>query len=131
METGILSDVKAKRGKSARQTHMHLSVYATSNDASNMLTPLLSRFIKLNLPDYSLESFVEICHKLLSRKYDKDYETIQAIVRYVWEHTKDVREDIVIAKIVDTSDEVNCIASTLRRYSNEMMANNRRSLQRT
>jgi hypothetical protein len=72
METGILSDVKAKRGKSARQTHMHLSVYATSNDASNMLTPLLSRFIKLNLPDYSLESFVEICHKLLSRKYDKD-----------------------------------------------------------
>jgi replication-associated recombination protein RarA len=26
METGILSDVKAKRTKSARQTHMHLSI---------------------------------------------------------------------------------------------------------
>src|ERR671911_1263354 len=73
METGILSDVKAKRSKSARQTHMHLSIYATSNDVSNMLTPLLSRFIKLNLPEYSLETFIEICHKILSR------ETIQAI----------------------------------------------------
>lgn len=30
METGILSDVKAKRSKSARQTQMHLSIYATS-----------------------------------------------------------------------------------------------------
>ena len=126
METGILSDVKAKRGKSARQTNIHLSIYATSNDTSNMLTPLLSRFVKLNLPEYSLETFIEICHKLLSRKYDKDHETIQAIIQYVWEHTIDVREAIAIAKIVDTSDEVNSIASTLRRYSNEMTANNTR-----
>jgi Cdc6-like AAA superfamily ATPase len=117
METGILSDLKSKRTKSARQTHIHLSIYATSNDISNMLTPLLSRFIKLNLPEYSLATFIEICHKLLFRKYDKDYDTIQAIVRHVWEHTRDVREAIAIAKIVDTSDEVNCIASTLSRYS--------------
>ena len=68
----------------------------------------------------------EYCHRLLSRKYDKDHERIQAIVRYVWEHTKDVREAIAIAKIVDTSDEVNSIASTLRKYSNEMRANNKR-----
>ena len=120
METGILSDVKAKSSKSVRQTHMNLSIYATSNDISNMLTPLLSRFIKLNLLEYSLEAFTEICQKLLSRKYDKDHETIQAIIRYVWEHTKDVREAIAIAKIADTSDEVNSIASTLRRYSHEM-----------
>src|ERR687892_2299850 len=120
METGILSDVKAKSSKSARQTHMHLSIYATSNDISNILIPLLSRFIKLNLPEYNLETFTEICQKLLSRKYDKDHETIQAIVRYVWEHTRDIREAIAIAKIVDTSDEVNSIVSTLRRYSDEM-----------
>jgi replication-associated recombination protein RarA len=129
METGILSDVKAKRGKSARQTHMHLSIYATSNDTSNILTPLLSRFIQLKLPEYNLETFTETCQKLLSRKYDKDHETIQAIIRYVWEHTKDVREAIAIAKIVDTLDEVNSIASTLIRYSNEMTAYNKRPSQ--
>jgi ATP-dependent Lon protease len=67
---------------------------SASNDTSNILTPLLSRFIKLNLPEYGLETFIEICHKLLSRKYDKD--------RYVWEHTRDVREAVAIAKIVDT-----------------------------
>jgi hypothetical protein len=128
METGILNDVKAKRTTSARQTHMQLSIYATSNDTSNMLTQLLSRFVQLNLPEYNLESFVEICHKLLSRKYDKDYETIQAIIRYVWEYSRDVREAIAIAKIVDTSDEVNNVASTLR-YSNKMMANNKRPTQ--
>jgi hypothetical protein len=126
METGILSDVKAKRSKSARQTHMHISIYATSNDTYNILTPLLSRFIKLYLAEYSLETFIEICQKLLSRKYDKGHETIQAIVRYVWEHTRDVREAIAIAKIVDTSYEVKSVASTLRRYSNEMRANNTR-----
>ncbi|MFZ0557615.1 MAG: hypothetical protein WBL67_19510 [Nitrososphaeraceae archaeon] len=120
METGILSDVKAKRSKSARQAHMDISIYATSNDTSNILTPLLSRFIKLNLSEYNLETFTEICQKLLSRKYEKDHETIQAIVRYVWEHTRDIREAIAIAKIVDTSDEVNSIASTLSRYSNEV-----------
>src|ERR671919_138882 len=87
--------------------HMNLSIYATSNDTFNILTPLLSRFIKLNLPEY-------------------DLETIQAIVRHVWEHTRDVREAIAIAKIVDTSDEVNSIASTLRRYSDEMWAINKR-----
>ena len=126
METGILSDVKAKSSKSARKAHMHLSIYATSNDTTNILIPLISRFIKLNLPEYGLETFIEICQKLLSRKYDKDHETIQAIVRYVWEHTRDVREAIAIAKIVDTSDEVNSIASTLRRYSDEMWAINKR-----
>ncbi len=60
METGILSDVKAKKCKSARQTRMHISIYATSNDTSNILTPLLSRFIKLKLPEYDLEIFTEI-----------------------------------------------------------------------
>jgi replication-associated recombination protein RarA len=115
METRILSDVKAKSSKSARQTHMHLSVYAT-------------RFIKLNLPEYNLEIFTEVCQKLLSRKYGKNHETIQTIIQYVWERTRDVREAIAIAKIADTSDEVTNIASTLRRYSNEMRVNNRRRL---
>lgn len=35
MEMGILSDVKAKRSKSARQTHMYLSIYASA-----MILPL-------------------------------------------------------------------------------------------
>jgi replication-associated recombination protein RarA len=122
METGILSDVKAKKNKSARQTKMHLSIFATSNDTSNILAPLLSRFIKLYLPEYSLEIFIEICQKLLSRKYDKDHETIRAVTRYVWEHSRDVREAIAIAKIADTSDEVNNIANTLSTYSNEVVA---------
>jgi hypothetical protein len=54
---------------------------------------------------------------VLSRKCDKDHETIQAIVQYVWEHTRDVREAMAIAKIVDTSNEVSSIAKTLRKYS--------------
>ena len=83
---------------------MYLSIYATSNDISNILNSLLSRFLKLNLPECSLETFAEICQKLFSRKYDKDDETVQAIVRYVWEHTRDVREAIAIAKLVNTHD---------------------------
>lgn len=83
---------------------------------------LIIKLQSLLITLYSLETFIEICHKLLSRKYDKDHETIQTIVQYVWEHTRDIREAIAIAKIVDTPDEVNSMASTLRRYSNEMRA---------
>ena len=35
---------------------------------------------------------------------------------------ENIRDAIAIAKIVETSDEVNSIASILRRYSNEMRA---------
>ena len=59
---------------------------------------------------------MKICQKLLSSKYNKVHETIQAIIQYVWEYTRDVREAIAIAKIVDTSGEVNSIPNTLRRY---------------
>ena len=69
--------------------------------------------------------------KISARSYylvstNKVHETIQAIIQYVWEYTRDVREAIAIAKIVDTSGEVNSIANTLRRYSNEMTTNNKR-----
>ncbi len=40
----------------------------------------------------------------------------------MYQNILETREAIAIAKIVDTSDEVNSIASTLRRYSNEMRA---------
>jgi ATP-dependent exoDNAse (exonuclease V) beta subunit len=71
----------------------------------------------LKLPEYDLETFTEICQKLLSRKYDKDHETVQEIVRHVWDHTRDVREAIAIAKIVDTPNEVSGIAQILEKYS--------------
>ena len=68
--------------------------------------------------------------KISARSYylvsNKVHETIQAIIQYVWEYTRDVREAIAIAKIVDTSGEVNSITNTLRRYSNEMTTNNKR-----
>ena len=35
---------------------------------------------------------------------------------------ENIRDAIAIAKIVETSDEVNSIVSILRRYSNEMRA---------
>jgi hypothetical protein len=46
----------------------------------------------------------------------------------VWEHTRDVREAVAIAKVVDTSDEVNSIASTLSKYSNDVTAIDNRRL---
>ena len=124
METGILSDVKAKKGKSVRQTHMHMSIYATSNDTSNILIPLLSRSNLISLNTVWKLSWKSVIGSYLVSTIKTMKQ--QAIVRYVWGHTRDVREAIAIAKIVDTSDEVNSIASTLRRYSNEMAADNKR-----
>src|SRR5574341_619380 len=67
METGILSETKL-RGKT-RQKKMSLWIFATSNEVEKLTKPLRSRFMELHLNEYSYEEYIEICQRILNKKY--------------------------------------------------------------
>ena len=57
METGILSETKHNKTRTA---HMKSSVFATSNNVNDIITPLQSRFFVVELPPYTYEQFYQI-----------------------------------------------------------------------
>ena len=57
METGILTETKAQKNKGFRQQKMNIKIFATCNELAKLTQPLKSRFLKLELPQYSWEEF--------------------------------------------------------------------------
>jgi DNA replicative helicase MCM subunit Mcm2 (Cdc46/Mcm family) len=66
METGIVSETKHNETRTA---HMKTSVFATSNNVRDIITPLQSRFFVVELPPYTYEQFYEISVLLLTEKH--------------------------------------------------------------
>src|SRR5436309_6165367 len=66
METGIVSETKHNK---TRIAHMKTSVFATSNNVNDIITPLQSRFFVVELPAYIYEQFYQISVHLLTEKH--------------------------------------------------------------
>ncbi len=64
METGILTEMKAQRTKGFRQQKMNVKIFATCNELDKLTAPFKSRFLKLELPEYSWEEFLTISNNL-------------------------------------------------------------------
>jgi hypothetical protein len=64
METGIVSETKHNKTRTA---HMKTSVFATSNNVGDIITPLQSRFFVVELPTYTYEQFYQISVHLLTK----------------------------------------------------------------
>jgi len=116
METGILSETKL-RGKT-RQKRMKLWIFATSNDVERLSAPLRSRFMELHLEEYTYEEFVEICRKLLMKRYHLESTLSQKIGHVVWNNmkSKDIRNVINIAKLAKTPDDVDWLVDIQMKY---------------
>ncbi len=105
METGILSETKLK-GKT-RHKKMSLWIFATSNEVEKLSKPLRSRFMELHLNEYSFDEFVEICQRLLNKKYRLPAEVSDRIAYLVWNRMKsrDIRDVLKIAKLSRTTSD--------------------------
>ena len=66
METGIVSETKHNKTRTA---HMKTSVFATSNNVGDIITPLQSRFFVVELPPYTYEQFYQISVHLLTEEH--------------------------------------------------------------
>lgn len=116
METGVLSETKLK-GKT-RQKKMSLWIFATSNEAEKLTKPLRSRFMELHLNEYSYEEYVEICQRLLNKKYRLPPELSDRIAYLVWNRMKsrDVRDVLKIAKLARTTEDAEWLVDVQIKY---------------
>jgi ribosomal 50S subunit-associated protein YjgA (DUF615 family) len=95
-----------------------LKVFATSNDVDKLIKPLRSRFLELELPEYTWENFLEITQRLLQNRHGLDETTSAKIAQVVWSQLKtgDTRDALAIGKLVRSSEDVEAIAATLQKY---------------
>jgi hypothetical protein len=63
METGIVCETNHDKTRTA---HMKTSVFATSNNVRDIITPLQSRFFVVESPSYTYEQFHQISVHLLT-----------------------------------------------------------------
>ena len=119
METGILSETKLK-GKT-RQKEMNLWIFATSNDAEGLSLPLRSRFMELELDEYTYEEFIEIVKRLLKKKYHLEATVCEKIGHEVWHNlkSKDVRDAVRIAKLTKSPADVDWLIQVQKRYGKD------------
>jgi Holliday junction DNA helicase RuvB len=116
METGTLSETKLK-GKT-RQKKMKLRIFATSNNVERLSGPLRSRFMELHLEEYVHEEFIEICRRLLKKRYHLDTNISEKIGYAVWSrmNSKDIRDAIRIAKLTKSTDDVDWLTDVQIKY---------------
>jgi Holliday junction DNA helicase RuvB len=114
METGILSETKKTYRREIKLEN--IKVFATSNDTKHMLSPLLSRFIVLNIPPYTDQQFIEIAVQRLTSEEGISEELATEIAKQVVLklNRKDLRDCIKVARIVRTPEDVESVINIMK-----------------
>jgi holliday junction DNA helicase RuvB len=115
METGIVSETKhAKTRIEVLKTWM----IASSNEISNIIPALKSRFFIIQLEPYSYEQFSQITMRLLTEQYKIDKEIAKATPYMVWNkmRSKNIRDCVRIGRMARSVQDLDFIIDTLRRY---------------
>jgi len=114
METGLISETKINK---SRQMELTSWVFATANSCEKIIEPLLSRFVILQVPEYTFEEFMEISVvRLAKEKVDK--HTAEVIAENLWiEGSRDIRDIIKVARLANNAEEVSFIIKMMKRYS--------------
>jgi Holliday junction DNA helicase RuvB len=113
METGIISETKVKK---TRQFELESSVFASANNRERIIEPLLSRFLVLEVPEYTFEEFARIAVSRLGKE-KIDIYTAAFIAKKVWHElgSRDVRNVIKVARLVDNIEDVSLVVKILKK----------------
>jgi hypothetical protein len=101
---------------------MNVKILATCNELAKFTTPLKSRFLKLELPEYPWKEFLTISNNLIkSRNKHLDEKISKRIAEIVWSDikTEDIRDSLQIAKLTYSIEDVEDIAHTLIKYKSK------------
>ena len=113
METGIISETKFRK---TRQMQLTSWVFATANSCKKISVPLLSRFLVLEIPEYTFEEFREIAvSRITKEKVDKQVASV--IVEKVWNEleSKDIRDVVKVARLTETVEDIPFIIRMMKR----------------
>ena len=113
METGIISETKF--GKT-REMELISWVFATANSCQRIIEPLLSRFIVLEVPEYTLEEFRDIAVSRLATENVEEYIAV-TIAEKVWNEleSKDIRNVVKVARLTKGFDDVPFIIRMMKK----------------
>jgi Holliday junction DNA helicase RuvB len=113
METGIISETKVKK---TRHVKLVSWVIATTNSVEKIIEPLLSRFVVLEIPEYTFEEFTEISITRLASENVKEC-TAQVIAGKVWNElgSRDVRDVVKVARLASSIEDISLVVRMLNR----------------
>jgi hypothetical protein len=89
-------------------------VFVACNEITRLSRPLQSWFRRVHLPSYTEEQFLEVAVKVLPK-----LKIAHIIGKVVWEKRGDIRDVILIGKLVrknDGPEEVEQIIGTMMKY---------------
>jgi holliday junction DNA helicase RuvB len=116
METGVISETKINK---TRQMELTSWVFGSANSYHKIIEPLLSRFVVLEVADYTFEEFTEISITRLSRE-NIDECIARVIAQKVWNDlgSRDIRDVIKVARLASSIEEIPFVVRMLnRKYS--------------
>ena len=113
METGIISETKINK---TRQIELTSWVFATANSCQKIIEPLLSRFVVLKMPEYTIEEFTEISIIKLARENVNEC-TARDIAHKVWKElgSRDIRDVIKVGRLASCNEEVSFVVKMLKK----------------
>jgi len=115
MENNMLIETKVCK---TRKKEMMVSVFATCNDISKISSALKSRFIVLQLEEYTYDQFLQIANHLLAKIYGMNEVISATIADAIWNSgSKDVRDLLKVGKLAKTPEDVEWVVRTLQRYN--------------
>jgi len=116
METGIVFETKHDK---TRKAHMKTLVFATSNNVSDIITPLHSRFFVVELPPYTYEQFYQISVHLLTEGHKVSHDIAKNIADIVWANSRNIRDCVRIGRMAKSVDDIRFLVDNFLNYNNQ------------
>jgi Holliday junction DNA helicase RuvB len=91
-------------------------VFATANTAEKIIEPLLSRFVVLEIPEYTFEEFTHIAISRLSKENIDQY-VARVTAEKVWYElaSRDIRDVIKVGRLASSIEEIPFIVRMLKK----------------
>jgi ATP-dependent Lon protease len=91
-------------------------VFATANSCEKIMEPLLSRFLVLEIPEYTFEEFREIAVSRLAKE-NVDKYFAGTIAEKVWNelHSSDIRDVVKIGRLSNSTEDVSFVVGVMKR----------------
>lgn len=123
LESGILQETKHKRIR--KKEYPNLVTIATANYLDKLMHPLLTRFLVLEIPEYTKDQFFKISQALLTQQYGKTKEIALYITQKIWDiytikrkQKPNMRQCVQVGNISkNDKKQIDIIINTLDKYS--------------
>jgi hypothetical protein len=94
---------------------MKTSVFATSNNVCDIITPLQSRFFVVEMLLYTYEQFYQISVRILTEGYKVSHDIAKDIADKVWATSRNIRDCVRIGRMTKSVDDIQFLVGTFLR----------------